>query len=161
MSPSSLPIFQYSLNRENVGRRSVMFLKKTPKRLGPKNLAPICSKFLPLFPSSPATKREDSVGGTTRSLTIGYRLEPWLTVESAVLLLVCCPLLDRGSASDPAIVHWTQLLYMVCSCSSARECCSTSCPCDQLHFTITTVHWTQLLYMVRSWCGSARECCST
>ena len=23
------------------------------------------------------------------------------------------------------IVHWTQLLYMVRSCSSARECCST------------------------------------
>ena len=57
-------------------------------------------------------------------------------------------------------VHWTQLLYMVCSCSSARECCSTPCPCDQLHFTITIVHWTQLLYMVRS-CSSARECCST
>ena len=40
-----------------------MFKKKTPKRLGPRNLAPICSKFLPLFPSSPATKRKDSVGG--------------------------------------------------------------------------------------------------
>ena len=140
-----------------------MFFTKIPKRLGPKNLAPICSKFPPLFPNSPATKWEDSGGGTTRSLTTGYqgyRLGPWLTVESAVLLLVWCPLLDRGRASDPAIVHWTQLLYMVCSCSSARECCSTSCPCDQLPFTITVVHWTQLLYMVRS-CSSARGCCSS
>ena len=87
-SPNSLPIFQYSLNRENVGRRSTMFFNKTPKRLGPRNLAPICCKFLPLFPSLPATKREDSVGGTTRSPTIGYRLGPWLTVDSAELLLV-------------------------------------------------------------------------
>ena len=37
------------------------------------------------------------------SLTIGYRLGPWLTVESAVHLLVRWPLLDRGSASDPAL----------------------------------------------------------
>ena len=71
MSPNSLPIFQYALNREHVGRRSAMLKKKTPKRLGPKNLAPICSKFLPLFPSSPATKRKDSVGGTTKSSLSG------------------------------------------------------------------------------------------
>ena len=59
-----------------------------------------------------------------------------------------------------SIVHWTQLLNMVRSCSAAHECCSTSCLCDQLSFTITIVHCTQLLYMVRS-CSSARECCST
>ena len=61
----------YALNREHVGRRSAMFKKKTPKRLRPKTLAPISSKFLPHFPSSPATKRKDSVGGTTRSSLSG------------------------------------------------------------------------------------------
>ena len=68
---NSLPIFQYALNRELVERRLAMFFKKTLKRLGPKNFAPISSKFLPHFPSSPATKRKDSVGGTTRSSLSG------------------------------------------------------------------------------------------
>ena len=52
------------------------------------------------------------------------------------------------------IVHWIQLLYMVRSCSSAR---------DVLYLRsvlATNSLWTQLLYMVRS-CSSARECCST
>ena len=59
---------------------------------------------------------------------------------------------NRSSDTTAACCTW-----YICS-SFARECCSTSCPCDQLPFTITIVHWTQLLYMVRS-CSSARECC--
>ena len=81
-----------------------------------------------------------------------------LSVYILVVLLVSAAL--RSVLVTNSIVHWTQLLNMVRSCSAARECCSTSCLCDQLSFTITIVHCTQLLYMVRS-CSSARECCST
>ena len=41
-------------------------MKKNRKQLGPKNFVPISSKFLPPFTSSPAAKREGSVGDATR-----------------------------------------------------------------------------------------------
>ena len=58
--------FQISKNHENVRRRPSKIMKKTWKQLRLKILAPIPSKFLPPFPSSPAATREGSVGGTTR-----------------------------------------------------------------------------------------------
>ena len=58
--------FPISHNHENVRRRSSKIIKKTRKQLGHKNLAPIPSKFLPPFPSSPDATREGSVGATTR-----------------------------------------------------------------------------------------------
>ena len=57
-----------------VGLPLYIFLYR--KQLGHKNLAPIASKFLPPFPSSPAATHEGSVKVPRGSLAIGYRLGP-------------------------------------------------------------------------------------
>ena len=46
-----------------------------------------------------------------------------LSVNIVVVLLVSAAL--RSVLVTNSLLHWTQLLNMVRSCSSARECCST------------------------------------
>ena len=82
------------------------------------------------------------VSAALRSVLVTNSLLHWTQLLNMVH---SCSVLVTNS-----IVHWTRLLNMVRSCSAARECCSTSCLCDQLSFTITIVHCTQLLNMVHS-----------
>ena len=46
-----------------------------------------------------------------------------LSVYILVVLLVSAAL--RSAPVTNSFLHWKQLLYIVRSCSSARECCST------------------------------------
>ena len=55
-----------------------------------------------------------------RPTLFGHNCCIWYVV---VVLLVSAAL--RNVLVTNFLLHWTQLLYMVRSCSSARECCST------------------------------------
>ena len=55
-----------------------------------------------------------------RPTLFGHNCCIWYVV---VVLLVSAAL--RSVLVTNSLLHWTQLLYMVRSCSSARECCST------------------------------------